>query len=424
MEPILLPPEAAVGLIGAGSKVFVHGSAATPHGLLRALAAHASVLHDVELYNITTLGATPITDPAYRHAFIFNTLFVSGVTRGPVAEGRGDYIPVFLSEIGGLFRRGIIPLDAALVSVSPPDRHGYCSLGPSVDVALAAVKAAKVVIAQINPNMPRVHGDGMIHVRDFTAMTRCDDPLPEVDYGADVSETDLKIGAYIAGLIEDGSTLQMGIGTIPDAVLRCLGHHKHLGIHTEMFSDGLLPLIEAGVVDNSSKKKHAGKTVASFAVGTRKLYDALDDAPDFRFLEASYVNDTAVIRQNPDVVAINSAIEIDLTGQVCADSIGTYQFSGVGGQMDFIRGAALSPGGKPIIAMASTTPKGLSKIVPMLKPGAGVVTTRAHVRFVVTEFGVADLYGKGLKERARLLRDLAHPDHRETLDRAIRERWG
>ncbi len=414
----------AISLIQSNSRVFVHGSAATPLALLRALANRASELRNVELVNITTLGTSPITDAAYKDSFYFNSLFVSNSIRPVIVERRGDYVPVFLSEISRLFDKGYLPLDAALIMVSPPDSHGFCSLGPSVDVARSAVRNAKIVIAQVNPKLPRTHGDGIIHVRDITAMTYGDESLPMVNYGDSLTPEDHRIGQYIAELIEDGATLQMGIGSIPDATLRALGNHKHLGVHTEMFSDGLIPLIESGVVDNSQKRKHRGKVVSSFAVGTRMMYDYIDDNPLFTFLEASYVNDTAVIRQNPKVTAINSAIEIDITGQVCADSIGTYHFSGVGGQMDFIRGASLSDGGKPIIAMPSVTPKGLSKIVPFLKEGAGVVTTRAHVQYVVTEFGVANLYGKNLHQRAKLLRDIAHPNHHEELDKAIFARFG
>jgi acyl-CoA hydrolase len=293
-----------------------------------------------------------------------------------------------------------------------------------VDVARSAIRNAKVVIAQVNPKLPRTHGDSIIHVKDITALAYGDESLPEVNYGDSLTPEDLRIGQYIAELIEDGATLQMGIGSIPDATLRALTNHKNLGVHTEMFSDGLIPLIESGVVNNSCKRKHRGKVVSSFAVGSRVMYDFIDDNPIFTFLEASYVNDTAVIRQNPKVTAINSAIEIDITGQVCADSIGTYHFSGVGGQMDFIRGASLSEGGKPIIALPSITPKGVSKIVPFLKEGAGVVTTRAHVQYVVTEYGVANLYGKNLHQRAKMLRDIAHPDHRAALDKAIVERFG
>jgi acyl-CoA hydrolase len=414
----------ALSLVRSGDRVFVHGSAATPSALLRALSERASELRGVELVGITNLGDTPITDARFKDSFYFNSLFVSPSVRTAVAERRGDYVPVFLSEISRLFDRGFLPLDVALVMVSPPDRHGFCSLGPSVDVARSAVKNAKTVIAQVNPKLPRTHGDGIIHKDDITAMVWVDEDLPEVRYGDSLTSEDLRIGQYIAELVEDGATLQMGIGAIPDATLRALTDHKHLGIHTEMFSDGLLPLLESGVVDNSRKCKHRGKVVASFAVGSRALYDAIDDNPLFTFLEASYVNDTAVIRTNPKVTAINSAIEIDLTGQVCADSIGTFQFSGVGGQMDFIRGASLSDGGKPIIALPSITPKGVSKIVPFLKQGAGVVTTRAHVQYVVTEYGVANLYGKNLHQRAHMLRDIAHPDHREALDKAIFERFG
>lgn len=414
----------AVAFIQSDSRVFVHGSAATPLALLRALAERASELRNVELVNITTLGTTPITNPEFRESFYFNSLFVSQNIRPVIADRRGDYIPVFLSEISRLFDNGYLPLDAALISVSPPDRHGYCSLGPSVDVARSAFRNAKAVIAQVNPKIPRTHGDSFIHVNEITALTYGDESLPEVNYGEALSPEDLMIGHYIAELIEDGATLQMGIGSIPDAMLRALTNHKNLGVHTEMFSDGLIPLIESGVVNNSCKRKHRGKVVSSFAVGTRLMYDFIDDNPIFTFLEASYVNDTAVIRQNPKVTAINSAIEIDITGQVCADSIGTYHFSGVGGQMDFIRGASLSDGGKPIIALPSITPKGVSKIVPILKEGAGVVTTRAHVQYVVTEYGVANLYGKNLYQRAKMLRDIAHPDHRAALDQAIYERFG
>jgi acyl-CoA hydrolase len=414
----------AVSLIQSDSRVFIHGSAATPIALMRALAERAGELRNVELVGITNLGDTPLTDARFKDSFYFNSLFVSNSVRPAVAERRGDYVPVFLSEISRLFDRGYLPLDVAMVMVSPPDRHGFCSLGPSVDVARSAVRNAKTVIAQVNPKLPRTHGDGIIHIRDITAMCLHEEDLPEVNYGDSLTSEDLRIGQYIAELIEDGATLQMGIGSIPDATLRALGDHKHLGVHTEMFSDGLIPLIESGVVDNSRKRKHRGKVVSSFAVGTRRMYDYIDDNPLFTFLEASYVNDTAVIRQNPKVTAINSAIEIDITGQVCSDSIGTYHFSGVGGQMDFIRGASLSDGGKPIIAMPSVTPRGVSKIVPFLKEGAGVVTTRAHVQYVVTEFGVANLYGKNLHQRAKLLRDIAHPSHHEALDKAIFERFG
>lgn len=414
----------AVKNVQSGNRVFLHGSACTPIELMNALADRASSLKAVELVNITTIGASKLTLPEYQSSFYFNCLFVSDSLRAAVDERRGDYVPVFLSEISRLFERGFLPLDVAMVQVSPPDRHGFCSLGTSVDVARSAVRSAKCVIALVNRHIPRTHGDGIMHISEADALVEHEQLLPELDYGAHLTEADMRIGKYVADLIDDGATLQMGIGSIPDAVLKSLTGHKDLGVHTEMFSDGLLPLIESGVVNNRFKKKHRGKVVSSFAVGTRKLYDMVDDNPLFTFLEASYVNDTAVIRQNPKVTAINSAIEIDLTGQICADSIGVRQFSGVGGQMDFIRGASLSDGGKPIIAMQSVTPKGVSKIVPFLKEGAGVVTTRAHTQYVVTEYGVAQLYGKNLRQRAQALRDIAHPEHRESLDKAIFERWG
>jgi len=414
----------AVKRIESNQRIFLHGSASTPIVLMDALAARAGELRNVELVNITTMGDSELFKPEYRESFHFNALFVSANLRPIINEGRGDYIPVFLSEISRLFERGYLPLDAAFLQVSPPDAHGYCSLGTSVDVARSAVRSARYVVALVNRHIPRTHGDGIVHISEIDALIEHDAPLPELNYGDGITEADMRIGEYIAGIIDDGATLQMGIGSIPDAVLRCLDNHKDLGVHTEMFSEGLIPLIESGVVNNKNKRKHPGKVVTSFATGTRRLYDFVDDNPLFAFLEAAYVNDTAVIRQHPKVTAINSAIEIDLTGQVCADSIGTRHFSGVGGQMDFIRGASLSEGGKPIIALQSVTPRGLSKITPFLKEGAGVVTTRAHVQYVVTEFGVVNLYGKSLLQRARLLRDIAHPDHRESLDRALFERWG
>jgi acyl-CoA hydrolase len=415
-------PEEAVQHVQSGDRVFVHGSAATPHGLLQALARRAGELSNVEMTAVSTLGKMDIINQ--QDTFYWNSLFVSENVRSWVNTPNGEYIPIFLSEISRLFKRGIIPIDVAMLHVSPPDRHGYCSLGTSVDVAKAAVKGAKKVIAQINPNMPRTHGDGFIHMSEFDAAVACHDTLPQVRYSDKVTAAEETIGKLIAGLIEDRSTLQMGIGGIPDAVLRSLGHCKDLGIHTEMFSDGVIDLIEKGVITNAYKKKHPGKVVTSFAIGTDRLYQFIDDNPGFAFLEAEYVNDTRVIRSNPKVVAINSAIEIDLTGQVCADSIGTYQFSGVGGQMDFMRGASLSDDGKPLIAISSATKKGESKIVPYLKPGAGVVTTRAHVHYVVSEYGIANLYGKNLHQRALALAGIAHPDHQTMLGDEIIKRFG
>lgn len=415
--------EQALQIIQSNQHVFVHGSACTPVFLLQKLAEQAHRLTNVELVSISLYGDVTVDKPIFHPNFRFNSLFVSGSIRQAVNEGRADYVPVFLSEIPELFKRNIITLDVALVMVSEPDSHGYCSLGTSVDIARSAVNAAKYVVAQVNPQVPRTHGDGMVHISRFHAMVQHESPLQEVRFGESVSATELQIGQRIAELIEDRSTLQMGIGSIPDAVLRSLGGHKDLGVHTEMFSDGLVDLMETGVVTNKYKKIHPGKTVTAFALGTRRLYDFVDDNPAVAFLDVDYVNEASVIRRNKRVVAINSAIEIDITGQVCADSIGTYHYSGVGGQMDFMRGAALSEGGKPILALTSRTAKGIPRIVPMLKPGAGVVTTRAHVHYVVTEYGAAFLFGKNLRERAKALIDIAHPDDREALERAAAERF-
>jgi acyl-CoA hydrolase len=415
---------AALQLIGSGQRIFLHGSAATPSFLIHALAQNSSHLKNVEVTAVSTFGPMPIAGPEFKDRFYFNSLFVSENVRACINSDNGEYIPIFLSEIASLFERGILPIDVALIHVSPPDQHGFCSLGLSVDVALSAVKHAKKIIAQVNPNMPRTHGDGFIHVSRIDAMVECTDPLPQVRYGDRISESERAIGKEIAALVEDRSTLQLGIGGIPDAALQALTGSKDLGIHTEMFSDGVIDLITKGVITNAYKKLYPGKTVAAFAAGTDKLYHFVNDNPSFSFQEASHVNDPHTIRQNPKVVAINSAIEIDITGQVCADSIGTHQFSGVGGQMDFIRGAALSEGGKPIIALSSITKKGDSKIVPFLKPGAGVVTTRAHMHYIVTEFGVADLFGKNLHQRALALLKIAHPDHHDTLEKEIIKRFG
>ncbi|MDX5404883.1 MAG: 4-hydroxybutyrate CoA-transferase, partial [Bacteroidota bacterium] len=313
-----------------------------------------------------------------------------------------------------------IHLDVALIQVSPPDRHGFCSLGVSVDATKAAIDVAKYVIAQVNPNMPRTHGDGLIHTKEIDAFVDSDDPIYE-HHLPEPGEVEKAIGQHVAGLIEDGSCLQMGIGVIPNAVLQNLTNHKDLGIHTEMFSDGILPLVEKGVITNEKKRVHPGKIISGFAFGTRKLYDFMHDNPLVNMLDIAYVNDISTIRKNKRVVAINSAIEVDLTGQVCADSIGTRFYSLVGGQMDYIRGASLSEGGKPIIALPSVTAKGESKIVPILKPGAGVVTTRAHVHYIATEYGVANLYGKSIKDRIRALINIAHPDHREDIERQAKD---
>ncbi len=410
----------AVKCIQSGNRVFIHSVAAAPQQLIQAMTNRASELKDVEIVHLHTEGEAPYCKPEYASSFRVNALFVGANVRQTVQEGRGDYLPVFLSEAPLLFRRGLLPVDVALIQVSPPDSHGYCSLGVSVDTSLAAVQCARIVVAQVNPNMPRTLGDGMIHLNDIDTIVEVNDPLHEV-HPRPFGEVEKQIGLHVASLVENGATLQMGIGAIPDAVLAALTHHKDLGIHTEMFSDGLIPLIASGVVNGSQKRKHPGKVVSSFIMGTRKLYDFVHDNPSVAMLDVAYVNDTAVIRTNPKVTAINSAIEIDLSGQVCADSIGSKMYSGVGGQMDFIRGAALSESGKPIIALPSTTKHGVSRIVSCLKPGAGVVTTRAHVHYVVTEYGVAHVYGKNLRQRAKALIEIAHPDHREILERELLE---
>jgi len=416
--------EEAVKVVNSHQRIFVHGSAATPGILLKALADRRTELEQVEIVSISTLGEMPLAHPDCKGSFYINSLFVSENVRQAVNSEQGGYVPIFLSEIGHLFRRDILPIDVAILHVSPPDSHGFCSMGVSVDIAKPAIEKAKYIIAQVNKQMPRTHGDGLIHFSRFHAAVEVDVQLPQVNYGSKLGEAEYKIGNLIAEMIEDRSTLQMGIGAIPDAVLRELGNHKDLGIHTEMFSDGVIDLLETGAITNHYKKKHPGKIVSSFAIGTDKLYQRVHDNPEFSFHEAAYVNDTAVIRKNPQVVSINSCLEIDLTGQVCADSIGSYHYSGVGGQMDFMRGAALSEGGKPIMALNAATKKGQSKIVPFLKQGAGVVTTRAHMHYVVTEYGVAYLYGKNLRQRAYELMRIAAPEHREDLEKSIHERFG
>lgn len=409
-------PSEAVSIINSNDNVFIHTGAAIPQALVKALSDRKNELRNVNIFQLHTEADAPYADPSCAGAFRINAFFVGKSTRDAIQSDRGSYIPIFLSEIPYLFKNGQIKLDAALISVSPPDKHGYCSLGPSVDVSLEALKQAKTVIAQVNSYMPRSHGDGLIHLDDIDISIQQDIPLPESGQHA-ISPVDEAIGKHIVELIEDGSTLQMGIGSIPDAVLSYLGGHKDLGIHTEMFSDGILPLVEKGVITGKYKKELEGLITSSFAIGTKELYDFIDDNPLVQMMDSAYVNSTDTIRKNPKVIAINSAIEIDLTGQVCADSIGNKVYSGVGGQMDFIRGASLSKGGKPIIALPSTTRKGVSRIVPYLKQGAGVVTTRAHIHWVVTEYGAVNLYGKSIEERMKLLTNIAHPDHREELER-------
>lgn len=415
--------EEAVSIIKSGDRVFLHGSAATPIFLINKLLDRYKELKNVELVSISTLGDIDFGNTKYSGSFYINSLFVSANTRKAVNGPQGDYIPIFLSEIPILFRENYLPLDAAIVHISPPDIHGFCSLGTSVDVAKAAVETAKIIIAQVNPNMPRVHGAGFIHVNQIYKMVWIEDELPTVNYSENITPSIEKIGEIIANLVEDGATLQLGIGAIPDSVLKNLTNHKNLGLHTEMFSDGVLPLIESGVINNSMKKIINGRIVTGFMIGTKKLYDFANDNQLISAQDISWVNDTDIIRQNPKATSINSAIEIDITGQVCADSFGTYQYSGIGGQMDFIRGASLSKGGKPIIAMPSISSKGISRIVSTLSIGAGVVTTRGNIHWVVTEYGAVNLFGKNLEQRAFELIKLAHPMHREELERAFHERF-
>ena len=418
----IVSAEEAVSIVKSNNRVFFQGAAMTPNLLIDTLCERYRELKNVEIIQIHTHGEAKYTQVPYTEAFHLSSCFVGDNVRKGVNSPFGDYIPVFLSEIHWLFRRNILPLDVAFIQVSPPDKHGYCSLGVSVDVTLPAIQTAKKVIAQINPRVPRTHGDGIIHIKNIDFAVEMDAHIHASILGTP-TDVEAIIGKHIAGLVEDGATLQMGIGNIPNAVLHNLHNHKRLGIHTEMFSDGILPLVEKGIITGEDKEIKAGKIVTCFAMGTQKLYDFIDDNPIVHFKEAGYTNDTAIIRRNPKVTAINSAIEIDLTGQVCADSIGTHQYSGVGGQMDFIRGASLSEGGKPIIAMPSVTNKGISKITPFLKQGASVTTTRAHVHYVVTEYGVVNLFGKGLEQRAKALISIAHPDHREALEIEARKRF-
>ena len=408
--------EEAVKVIKNNDRIYIHAAAAAPQVLINAMTQRHEELKNVEVSHLHIEGKTPYADPKYKKSFHVNSFFIGKNVRHTLQAGNGSYTPVFLSELPILFKRNIVPLDVALIQVSPPDKHGYCSLGVSVEATLAAIDNAKHVIAQINPKMPRTHGDGIIHISELDLLVEHEAPI----HGhllPDPSDIENKIGDYIAELIDDGSTLQMGIGSIPNAVLTRLTNHKNLGLHTEMFSDGVIDLILNDVINGNNKGVNPGRAMATFLMGSQRLYDYVDDNPFVEMRTADFVNDVAIIRKNKKMVAINSAVEIDLTGQVCADSIGTKLFSGVGGQMDFIRGASLSEQGKAIIALPSQTRKGVSRIVPFLKKGAGVVTTRAHIHYVVTEYGVADLYGKTIKQRVDALVKIAHPDHRENIAR-------
>jgi 4-hydroxybutyrate CoA-transferase len=409
-----VPASEVIRHVESGDRVFVHGAAATPTELLEAMCARAD-LEQVELFHLHTNGPAPFAEPGASGRIHSNSLFTGPALRKPVEEGRADFIPVFLSDIPDLFRRRVVPLDVAMLSLSPPDRQGNCTLGPSVDAAKAAAEHAKIVIAVINEKMPRTHGNTVVPLDRVHAFTLADRPLWEMTR-TPAGETERRIGEIIADLVEDGSTLQLGIGGIPDAVLERLGDKHDLGVHTEMFSDGLIDLIERGVVTNRFKEVHRGRSVASFVGGSQRLYEFVHDNLLLEFHPCDRTNDPAIIRRNPRVVAINAAIEVDLTGQICADSIGHRIYSGIGGQMDFMRGAALSEGGKPIIALPSTASGGrVSRIVSALKPGAGVVTTRGHVHWVVTEHGAVNLHGLSLRQRAEALISIAHPDFRAGL---------
>lgn len=408
----------ALRLVQSGTRGFVHGAAATPTPLIEGLCRRLD-LEAVRLYHLHTAGPCPFADPEHEGRFSSISLFTGHPLRRAVAEGRADFVPVFLSDIPALFSTGKIPLDFALLQLSPPDAHGNCTLGTSIDAAKSAADSARVVIAEINRQMPRTHGNSVVRFDRLDAFILTDRPLHEAERAAQ-TEVEARIGEIVAGLVEDGSTLQMGIGGIPDAVLRRLGDKHDLGIHTEMFSDGVIDLIEGGVVTNRLKKVHPGRSVTSFVNGSRRLYEFVHDNLLVEFHPCDRTNDTSLIRKNDKVVAINSALEIDLTGQICADSMGHTIFSGIGGQMDFVRGAALSRGGKAIIALPSTAARGqVSRIVPALKPGAGVVTTRGHVHWVATEYGAVDLHGMTLRERGEALVSIAHPSFRAELRREL-----
>lgn len=416
--------EQALSIIQDNDHIWCHSMAATPYFLLQALASVALQRRNLTLLQLHTEHSEMLCDPALQGHLRQRCFFVGSSTRAAVQCGSADYVPMFLSEIPKLFRSGEQPLDVALIQVSKPDNHGFCSLGVSVEATRAALQMAKKVIAWVNPMLPRTHGDSFIHLSQIDRYVEHAAALPIHRAAPQDAITD-QIGKHVASLIRDGDCLQMGIGAIPDATLGYLTDRKNLGIHTEMFSDGVLPLIEQGVITNQNKRKHRGKIVTTFAMGSQKLYDFIDDNPQVVFLDVEYTNDTAVIRQNPQVVSINSALQVDLTGQVCADSLGTKIYSGVGGQMDFVRGAALSEGGRAIIALPATAAAGtISRISSLLSPGAGVVTTRAHVHYIVTEFGIANLRGKSLQQRARALIDIAAPQFREGLARQAWQDWG
>ena len=418
-------PEEAVKVIKSGDHVHLSSVASAPQCLINAMCkrGEAGELKDVHVHHLHTEGPAPYADPKFEGVFQLDSFFVGANVRKVTQSGHADYIPIFLSETQKLYRCGAVPCNVAMIQVCPPDKHGYVSLGTSVDATLAAVECADHVIAVVNKYVPRAFGQAMIPMSKIDIFVQDDTPLIEAKF-SEPNEVETAIGRNCAALIEDGATLQMGIGAIPNAVLSQLGGHKNLGIHTEMFADGVLPLVEKGVINGEAKKTDPGKMVSTFLMGSQRVYDFIDDNPGVLMMDVGYTNDPYIISQNDRFVAINSALQVDLTGQVSADSLGTKFWSGVGGQIDFVYGASLSKGGKAIIAMPSITNKGVSKICPTLLDGAGVVTTRNHIHWFVTEFGAVDLYGKTLQERARLLISVAHPSAREELDRAAFERWG
>ena len=426
LKPIhFVSAEEAVKVVKSGDHIHLSSVASTPHQLIEALCKRGEngELQDVRIHHLHTEGPAPYTDPKFDGVFFHQAFFVGGNVRKSVQAGYSDYIPVLLSETQKLYRCGALPCDVAMVQVCPPDKHGFVSLGTSVDATLAAIECARTVIAVVNPHVPRAWGDAMIPMDMIDIFVEGNSPLEPAHFSAP-NEVETAIGKYCAELVDDGACLQMGIGAIPNAVLAQLGNHKNLGVHTEMFADGTLDLVEKGVINCSNKVTDRGKLVSTFLMGSQKVYDFIDDNPMVAMMDVGYTNDPFVIAKNPKMTAINSALQIDLTGQVCADSIGLKFYSGVGGQMDFIYGASLAPQGKAIIAMPSTTAKGASKISPVITEGGGVVTSRPHVHYVVTEYGAVDLYGKSLQERAKQLISIAHPDHREELDRAAFERFG
>lgn len=408
--------EEAVKVVKSGDRVYLQAAAAVPTVLANALVERAPELRNVEICHLHVEGEARYANPELAQSFHVNSFFLGANVRHTLKAGNGSYTPVFLSELPYLFRKKVLPLDVVFIHVSPPDIHGYCSLGVSVEATLSAIESSKKVVAQVNPQMPRTFGDGILHISEIDYLVEINSPIYSHETEK-ISPLEDKIGDYIASLIEDESTLQMGIGSIPNAALTKLSNHKNLGLHTEMFSDGVIDLIESNVINGNYKGTNRGRALATFLIGSQRLYDFVNDNPFIEMRESSYVNDTARIRKNPKMVAINSAIEVDITGQVCADSIGARMYSGVGGQMDFIRGASLSEGGKAIIALPSITKNGDSRIVPFLKQGAGVVSTRSHVQYIVTENGIANLYGKSLKQRSAELVKIAHPDHQEWIER-------